>query len=144
MKTTKYILLLLMIFFSTVSFAQNKIQFSYDDAGNRIKREIILGKSSEVSFDTTSALEPDTDWLDKMKITIYPNPTQGKLTIYITNLTPGAVGEITIQNMEGKCLQQPEPLKSTNLLDLSAFPPGIYILRIRSAQKTCEWKIVKE
>lgn len=144
MKTVKYIIFLLMASIAAGAYAQPKIKFTYDDAGNRTRREITLGKSNEATLDTAAALEPLTDWLDKMKITIYPNPTQGRLTIDIAHITPDAVGEITIQTLEGKRLQQPELIKATNDLDLSAYPPGIYILRIRSAEKVCEWKIVKQ
>jgi YD repeat-containing protein len=148
MKTIKNIIFVVLLLTSTLAVAQTTIRFSYDDAGNRTKREILLKKSLEANSDSASISEADTelvtDWLDKMKITIYPNPTRGELTIDIANIPQDADGEITIHNTEGKRLHQLKQLNSTNVLDLSAYSTGIYVVRITTGQKSCERKIVKE
>lgn len=145
MRLERIYAIVVLVTLSIISQAQTyKISYTYDDAGNRETREIILGKSTEVLTDSTSAIEPITDWLNKMKISIYPNPTKGTLIIDIANMPEDVSGEITIHNMEGKSLLNHNRLNSTNKLDLSDYPTGVYVLRIRSLEKSCEWKIVKE
>jgi hypothetical protein len=145
MRLEKIYAIVVLVALSIISQAQiYQIKYTYDDAGNRVKREIILGKSKEVLTDSTTVNEPITDWLNKMKISIYPNPTKGTLIIDIANMPEDVSGDITIHNIEGKSLLKLNQLKSTNTLNLSDYPTGVYILRIRSLEKSCEWKIVKE
>jgi hypothetical protein len=147
MKINKILLLLIGLLFAGLLQAQTKkIEYRYDAAGNREWREVITisGKKNSAAYSSTVKIPIYSDWLDKMKITIYPNPTLGQLTIDIANIPTDAIGEITIHNTEGKAMKQIKKLNATNQLDLSAFPTGIYILSIASGPKTCEWKIVKE
>jgi len=89
----------------TVSYSQvqnDYIQYTYDAAGNRIKREIKFIKSSDpVDNNSASSLIADADdpenndvkttvFSDKFGeqvVNIYPNPTKGKLEINIENMT---------------------------------------------------------
>lgn len=146
MGLTKIYAIIVLVTLSIISQAQiYQIKYTYDDAGNREKRQVIIvGKSNLALIDTTIVTEPITDWLNKMKISIYPNPTKGILIIDIANMPEDVSGDITIHNMEGKSLLKLNQLNSTNKLDLSDYPTGIYVLRIRSLEKSCEWKIVKE
>ena len=60
---------------------QNTIKYSYDAAGNRTERTIILAtKSAIVQSDTIF-----TDQLAERDIKIYPNPTDGFLKVEIGN-----------------------------------------------------------
>ena len=146
MRLERIYAIVVLVALSIISQAQTyKIKYTYDDAGNRKTREVIIvGKSNQVLADTTTVTEPTTDWLNKMKISIYPNPTKGILIIDIANMPEDVSGDITIHNMEGKSLLKLNQFNSTNKLDLSDYPTGVYILRISSLEKSCEWKIVKE
>lgn len=140
----KILIVALFLFASIFIYAQTTIKYEYDAAGNRERRIVLPGKSTSVANDSASATTPILDWLEKMEITIYPNPTKALLTVKIKNIQPGAIGDMTIYNTEGKCFLEYDQLNSTNTLDLSDFSTGIYILRISSGSKSCEWKIVKE
>jgi hypothetical protein len=146
MRLERIYALVFLVALSIISQAQTyKINYTYDDAGNRETRTVIIvGKSNKALVDTTTGTEPITDWLNKMRISIYPNPTKGTLIIDIANMPEDVNADITIHNMEGKSLLKLNQLNSTNKLDLSDYPTGVYILRIRSLEKSCEWKIVKE
>ncbi len=150
MKKIKLITFLLLMAYTTISEAQT-IAFSYDAAGNRTKREIIFQKSSKVRIDSTltsgkpvADIEPITELMDKMKITIYPNPTLGQLSVEITSIPRDVSGEIKIYNITGNVIQQREKLGPLNQLDLSAYPAGIYILYLRIGQEESKWKIIKK
>jgi hypothetical protein len=132
--------------YTTISAAQT-ISFTYDDAGNRTKREIIF-KSSKTTFnsnlDTASSIKPITEILGKMNITIYPNPTKGQLSVEIKNMPVNASGEIRIYNVSGNIIQYQKTVGSLNLFDFSPYSTGIYFLQIKVGQDESKWKIIKQ
>ncbi len=144
MKAIKFIFILQCMIFTTCASAQTIIKFTYDAAGNRTERSIYFGKSSEAPIDSASTTKPITDWIKEMKITIYPNPTRGQLTVEIANMPEDVTGEVTLFSLEGKPMQQQKILKTSSPLDISAYPMGMYILRVQVGPDKTEWKIVKE
>lgn len=85
------------------------------------------------------------DEVEKNQLQITPNPTTGKLTI--SNLQQ-AINKIDVFNILG------EKVMSFNLytpnspvpteIDISSFPPGIYIVQAGDGQKVWHAKVVKE
>jgi hypothetical protein len=142
-KAIKFIAFLLLMSSATISEAQTT-QFSYDVAGNRIKREIILQKSSSANIDTAFYSKPVTEMMGKMKITIYPNPTRGQLSVEIANIPAGASGEIKIYNIAGNIIYYQKTLGPLNPFDFSIYPTGIYVLYIKVGQNESKWKIIKQ
>jgi YD repeat-containing protein len=130
--------------YATISEAQTNISFTYDAAGNRVKREIIIPKSSKANTDTASSIKPITELLGKLKITIYPNPTRGQLSVEITNMPTDASGEIRIYNIAGNVIQYQKTVGSLNQLDFSVYPTGVYVLYIKVGQNESKWKIIKQ
>ncbi|MEI8047024.1 MAG: T9SS type A sorting domain-containing protein [Bacteroidota bacterium] len=123
--------------------AQTKVCYNYDKAGNRILKEFCL-KSTPSLADSNSVSQPITENLGEMHITLYPNPTQGHLTINITNLPDNAKGEIILSDMTGRLLIKQNTFRENTLLDLSSHPIGIYVLKIWIGDKVSEWKVIKE
>ena len=78
------------------------------------------------------------------QITISPNPATTSLTIRYSGVTlSGVEGQITITNLLGQTLYQQTMPASCNLLqvDISPYPPGIYLLKINGTEVR---KFVKE
>lgn len=127
-----------------IILAQNKVCYSYDKAGNRIDRTICL-KSVETTADSVRiAKTPITENLSEMAITLYPNPTKGQVTVKITNMPDNTQGEITLHDLTGRLMIRQNSIQESTLIDLSAHPLGIYVLRIRAGDKVSEWKVIKE
>lgn len=144
MKAIKFITFLLLMSYPTISEAQTNIVFSYDAAGNRVKREIIIDKSSKANLDTASTIKPVIEMMGKMKIIIYPNPTRGQLSVEITNMPTDASGEIRIYNIAGNVIQYQKTKGSLNQFDFSVYPTGIYVLYIKVGENESKWKIIKQ
>ena len=142
-RAIKFIVFLLFVSYATISEAQTT-QFTYDAAGNRIKREIILAKSSIANIDTSFYSKPVTEMMGKMKITIYPNPTKGQLSVEIANIPVNASGEIKIYNIAGNIIHYQKTLGPLNPFDFSIYPTGIYVLYIKVGQDESKWKIIKQ
>ncbi len=138
--------------------------YSYDNNGNRVKREFIPFKTTKdtVATDsnstaniTDSAAIAATNqtitqqqqyeaMLGEQKITVYPNPTKGELKIDITNFAIGSKGFIYVADMQGRVIFRNENINSTNILNLSSVAIGEFILKIVLNNTYKEWVIVKE
>lgn len=122
---------------------QNKVQFTYDNAGNRIKRDIVMTRSLLAEDDVT---EPElfTEKMGERIIHIYPNPTKGDLTITISDDDFSVNGYLTLFDLAGKIVTK-LPLNSMSTrLDITSQPNGIYIMQIELNDEKTSWKIIKE
>jgi hypothetical protein len=136
------------IFFqANETYGQNTISYHYDAAGNRVERTIVLHASSTKSTqaDTTSQTKEDVleEKMGEQKVLIYPNPTKGQLLVEISGYDQEAASGLYLYNLSGTLLQSKSPVTGSDLLDLSAFPMGTYVLKIVLGNKKSEWKVVK-
>ncbi len=85
----KFYLLFYLVLLSGVSSAQSRIGYSYDAAGNRVKREIVMPAPRAMAKQQTFAADSQafTDLLHDHTVKIYPNPTEGALLVSISGLT---------------------------------------------------------
>jgi hypothetical protein len=74
------------------------------------------------------------------ELSVYPNPTDGFLTI--NTLTPGHYS-IEITTLNGQGIFNGNIEGKTHQMDISAFQKGVYLLTIRSEDLTITEKIVK-
>lgn len=132
----------LNILIAGISSAQNPVnatvlQLDYDNAGNRIKREVITLSNTPVSrlSDTTFYAQED--------VKISPNPTRGTINIELVNSDKEINRTIEIYNLEGKLVKREQMESSTKTLDLSAHKNGIYYLNIYGEDRVTKWKVVK-
>lgn len=118
--------------------------FSYDQSGNRTERIIDLTKSAQTitESDTNEELVIQ-DNLAGLETEIYPNPTRGELNIIIPQINQEDVW-FQVFNNNGKLIFRQQASGANNKVSLSAFPAGLYILKITSGQKFSEWKIIKD
>ena len=147
MKLRYYILLLLPgIVFSV--FSQNRVEYTYDAAGNRLS-----GLSSQLRMaaisdreaeDETDTPEIYSDKIEQSNIRIYPNPTKGILRIEIIRLAEENPIHIQLYDMSGRALINEQNAASFTDLNISDQPAGMYILTIFTDDRTTHWKIIKE
>lgn len=119
------------------------ISYSYDDAGNRIKRELKIEKRNIVKK-SASENKFVTDRLSDKSIHIYPNPTKGPIKIEVLGFEDKDTGNISVFDLAGHNLFQKKIITSFTEVDLSSKPSGIYILQIQLNQEYSTWKIIKE
>ncbi|MDR1090410.1 MAG: T9SS type A sorting domain-containing protein [Prevotella sp.] len=129
---------LLFIVLSGTMNAQ-KIQYAYDAAGNRIKREIVLTKSAS---ETESSFF--TEELAQRTIKIYPNPTEGQLKVEVSDFEDCKSVNLTIVNMQGQVVLRKKMNSATDDLDISGKASGLYVLRINIDGEYSSWKIIKK
>jgi len=135
-----------------------------------ITGEIIVNKATELDFDTTSKYtltvevsdgtyidsavisillsdlnETGIDDLQLSNINVYPNPTEGMVTIEFSNITYTLM-HIRVINTTGQLVyvERFENTESTKTIDLSSYPMGSYIMLIKSKDSVTAKKISLE
>ncbi|MBN2893856.1 MAG: carboxypeptidase-like regulatory domain-containing protein [Bacteroidales bacterium] len=78
------------------------------------------------NYNSTNVINPDVTEPSEQKLKIYPNPTEGDLTIEIT----GEISEFYICDFSGKILERHETGKQSEIkLNIGIYPQGIYFVR---------------
>ena len=137
----RHILILLSVLYCSAVFA-DRIIYSYDASGNRTQsqREIrLLGDGQSQEEDS----QPRQEKLSLHTITIYPNPTDGKLSVEITGAESLEGASITIYGISGSIVYYDNEPEMTNDINLTICPTGMYLLIIRVEGETSMWKIIK-
>ena len=142
--------LALLLFFGSSTFLYSQTgswQFTYDAAGNQIKRTYCTGNCAP---DKKAAEEIEEDqplaeqWDDKL--IMYPNPTSGMLYIDLGEIQAQGLQSIRVYNYIGSLIYEiPPHQKSKAGIDLSRQASGVYIARFHfSDNSTFSQKIIKK
>ena len=135
-----YIFLLPALLLAGVLNAQ-RVTFGYDAAGNRVSRTITMSGGTV----TTDLHQVFVEVLGERQVNIYPNPTKGMLAVEITGGDIDNDIRLTLYDLNGKQLQTLQLSTGINTpVDMLAYPPAVYILRLYMDGKTTEYKIIKQ
>lgn len=144
----KTIIISIILLTASHVFGQSVV-FDYDLSGNRTERVIKMSKSEEKSNENDSIPPPKSlpieyfDHIADTEITIYPNPTQGRLTVKVANMPQETKGQIAIYDLNGRLVLRKDAMTSSNELDISVQPDGAYVMKIILGQESTSWKIIK-
>lgn len=133
---------------ATASLAQAPmVTYHYDECGNRIERTMGF-KKVEKNGDLLATNEEKSwqakveDDLDGCSMSLYPNPTDGKFSIVLSEeMQPSIQAELC--TMGGTIIESRSVRNVVEEFDLTRHPAGIYILRLTSGEETQTWKIIK-
>jgi photosystem II stability/assembly factor-like uncharacterized protein len=81
---------------------------------------------------------PENPGADDPELSIFPNPARGKISMKIKDRIPGLPCYITVYNIIGEQMinQDIPDASGIFILDISAFPPGIYLAVTRQGGET--------
>lgn len=121
------------------AFSQN-IHFTYDAAGNCIRREQVVRQSQQSQ---RKAQLSDT-W-DNIKVSISPNPTNGVFRVEIVGCKSDDRISLCVKNASGQQIFAKSNVTVSSSIDISNSPSGMYFLQI-ILNDTCDksWKIIKK
>jgi len=124
---------------ATIVVNSQQLSYTYDAAGNRISRTIVLGlKNADVQQ------QEFTETIAKKEIKIYPNPVESFLTVSIAGFGDDIVSEYLIYNLAGAQVKREKISGELTTVDMSSFSSGTYVLQISVNGEKSVWKIVKE
>ncbi len=114
-----------------LAFAKNGV---YTAGGHALRR------FKDVPVETNTSSIPNTRGKD-MEHKVHPNPTSG-----IINIEPrdAPIQQIRIYNMKGELIIQKTPADQTEVIDLSAYPNGLYFIQTSDLEGRSVSKILKK
>lgn len=118
------------------------MSFSYDSAGNRVRREIVIEKKAAPTKDSADG-QYFSDLLSDKEIRIYPNPTDGHLKVEIRGYDNSDSCELSVFSMSGQQILAANPDSSFTDVDMTSQANGVYIFLIILNGKESSWKIIK-
>ena len=116
-------LTMLLIWVMPYAASAQSVKYSYDNAGNRIKREIVMKAKSFYKETST---------------------TKGRLKIEIAGYENSDRCVLCIFNTSGQQILSTHASSPWTELDISSRANGIYILYISLNNKETTWKIIKK
>ena len=131
---------LLFLMIGTTAHADS-ISYSYDANGNRISL-LNNGMNRGNPTDETER-KPGSESLGQHRITIYPNPTDGRISVEITGSGSLEESAITVYGIMGNMVYNDSEIDVENEIDLTTCPDGMYILVIKIGSDIGIWKIIK-
>jgi hypothetical protein len=147
----KYLVcVLFLLFISGALYSQGMCAYSYDNAGNRISRwgGADPEEPEPPEDEEENSAEFSSTGFKQLKlgytVKIYPNPTEGRFSVEVLNLSNDKKGEISLYNASGKTIIRKKMVSEIIPFDLISYPEGIYILTIKIEDKISNWKIIKK
>jgi len=98
------------------------------------------GGKLEISIVFKNGIIQEVETTELEEISIYPNPTQGKL--YFKNITASLIEDISVSNIAGKVVLKETSVWSNDGINVSGLPNEIYIIRIKTDQRIVSKKFV--
>lgn len=143
MKTRILIILAVYFITSLSAIAQNRVSFAYDEAGNRVRREIIINRGSRAMDKSEDTGESYYDVLGDRTINVIQNKS-GIVKVSILNMDSDDECYIDVCSIDGMQVFIETHGGAETIIDLSDRPKGVYILRVVVNGKQTIWKITKQ
>lgn len=129
-----------------VAKAQNSVSYSYDAAGNRVRRELVVpaprakamlqslemhGTSYSDVIDSHSVQIKQDDENEVLKVSVLGLKSSDKCTfgVYTASGVQALLSDVKSESVE---------------IDISSLPSGIYMMRVAINETGKTWKIVKK
>ncbi len=145
MNIKSFIIMIGLVFVGLITLAQSRINFDYDETGNRERREFIdLTKSAAIFNSNSGWQDAIEDKFSTYEIKIYPNPTKGRIKIELPTIDKSLNGSIQIYDANGRLIFNKGSIGPTNEIDIMHVGNGCYFLHIHYQDETLQWKIIKQ
>ncbi|WP_211356675.1 T9SS type A sorting domain-containing protein [Aquimarina intermedia] len=134
--------ILIITFFSisTIGFSQSKLIFTYDSAGNQVKKVYCKTGNCEVLLKSANAksviekVQSEKEIIEYKEfnnsISIFPNPTKGLLNLRWDSQYNDLISEIVVIDTASKVYSLNFVSDDSMIkLDLSYWPNGLYLVK---------------
>jgi hypothetical protein len=143
----KILTTLIITLFVAGATAQTAVEYTYDAAGNRIQRKVIVVKSpeqvndsllnipflEEVSVAEVEGLASVSEHLGNMRVSLHPNPSSDfiYITIAFSDMEKESV-QLQLYDLNGRLLQNKTLTELNYTMNLLPYAPGSYVLKLTS------------
>ncbi|MCT1526052.1 hypothetical protein [Sphingobacterium hotanense] len=140
----KIALTIIICLIGLLAHAQQRLSYSYDAAGNRTSRTVIVGAqavSGKEDQETTSQVYIDS--LDGKELAIRPGSGNTSLAVSVKGIPSSQDGRIYFMDSAGKILSEKPMSGETTIVELDELSMGTYTMRIVLNRHSSIWKLVK-
>ncbi len=123
--------------------AQNRVQFAYDQAGNRVKRELVITHNARSAKKAATRDEAYFEDLGERTVKISSNGS-GIIKITVLHMNIEDEGNVAVYSLGGSEVLNRSLSSAETLVDISDKPKGVYILKVTLNGKVTTWKITKK
>lgn len=120
------------------------VEYEYDDSGNRTKRSTIFLNQSDNHKSGKVAEDSVFSSLGDLKVTFFPNPTDGELGVNVEGLNTDLRSALYVYSIGGVLILKLPRVEAVNTIDLSNQPQGTYIVVIEANNSKGRWKVIKQ
>jgi len=148
MKTNSFFKALFFIgIFGGSIYSQNKIEYTYDKTGNRTVRKLYVCPNCPAGGRMASAQPTPQDSTQVIAtqhgLNIFPNPTQDKINLNLSNLKDDETAEVVVTDETGKTLYNAKNLQSENQINMASYNNGTYFVRVTMGKDVVVYKVMK-
>jgi len=126
------------------------VSFSYDADGNMSSRTVVTLKSTDFYANDDEA-EAEEEFLPEIvstelgaqKITVYPNPTKGRILVEIQPLNFEEESFMRLFNSQGQLIETVHITQEQTPLEIAG-SAGVYLLDVHLGTQISKWKIIKQ
>ena len=130
--------------------SQSSVTFSYDADGNMSSRTVVTLKSADFYANEDEA-EAEEELLPEIvsaelgaqKITVYPNPTRGRILVEIQPLNYEEENFLRLFNSQGQLIETVRIVSEQTQLEIAG-SAGVYLLDVHLGTNISKWKIIKQ
>lgn len=137
------LIIAVMLTIATSLSAQNKIKYSYDAAGNRTKKEIVIEPDKTPENKLNSPINRNKNgFSDRYKTEIHADNERKRIVTSIKGITTGDKCHIEMLSTNGALIMRYNTKNGNAVIDMTNMQDGIYLLKITINRETNTWKII--
>lgn len=143
---TSKTLVITVLFSVTLSLsAQNKIRYSYDAAGNRTNREIVIEPQKAPEAPHKAPRGKNNRGFDgKYTAGIHNNDDGNRIVASVDGLKTDDRCRIDMYSVQGELVMQRDMDNGSTVIDMGSMQNGVYLMRITINGMSETWKITKK
>jgi hypothetical protein len=103
--------------------------------------KIVAGVSALELAETPSTELEKTEVVSAANMTVFPNPASDIVTLQMENIEEGTVAQITIFDLTGKQVFNMQSTSNLQILDVSQFAKGMYVIQVNTANQNFVQKL---
>lgn len=127
-----------------LTHGQQRLSYSYDAAGNRISRTVIVGAQAISGHgDQESTSRTYIDSLDGKELSILAGRENPFLSVFIKGIAPSSGASLSLMDRGGKILTEQAISGEPTIVKLDELSTGVYALRILLNRRSSTWKLIK-
>lgn len=147
----KYLAALCLAISSLIMHAQNVYVYTYDDAGNRIQRDMVPlrlanpngGNSANAAHQISEAEGAVAELNDQLQISLFPNPTAGEVNLEFS-AAEHFTEEVRIISSRGELVYQKQDITGNFTVPFVNLPAGNYFIWLKLNGSIERFQVIKE